>query len=382
MTPSRRGGKSLTDTWRQYWPVDHLQEILEQEKRLRELIDPPSLRLLRQIDEKQRILNQSHLDQLGLRMLDPINASLLHMAEAQFARAEVRSQIEALEDQVLESAATRARIENSLVSEFASRFQAATLAEISIAAQTALAEVPWNLIGEAVGVSAFMRVSLQDHFARFTESYARLYQGILEPSATITPLPSVVWDAPPGELFRGVELLRAVTLPPARRKTPPAAIEGIAKQLAHGEDPLLEALLLDLDPDLLIPLAGARGALRSTNPDRARHFSSSLRELFTQVLHRLAPDKAVQGWTSNPEHYDKGRPTRRARLLYICSTINYGDFSDVVEADVSATLKYLGLFQGGTHKVRSDFSEDQLHALFVRMAGLLQFLLKIIRSAP
>jgi hypothetical protein len=160
MAPSRREGESLTDTWREYWPVDHLQAILEQEKRLRELIDPPSLRLLRQIDEKQRTLNQSQLDQLTLRMLNQINASLLHVAEAQFARAEVRSQIEAIKDQVLESAATRARIENSLVSEFAFRFQAATLAEISIAAQTALAEVPWNSIGEAVGISALMRVSL------------------------------------------------------------------------------------------------------------------------------------------------------------------------------------------------------------------------------
>jgi hypothetical protein len=54
----------------------------------------------------------------------------------------------------------------------------------------------------------------------------------------------------------------------------------------------------------------------------------------------------------------------------------------VVEADVSAVLKFLGLFQGVTHNVRSDFSEDQLHAMFVRMAGVLQFLLQIARSAP
>jgi hypothetical protein len=125
---------------------------------------------------------------------------------------------------------------------------------------------------DQVGVSALMRVSLQDRFACFHESYLRLYQGLLGPPAGITaiPLASVVWDAPPGEFFRSVELLRAVTLLPAQRNTPPAATEAGAEQIAHGEVPVLKALTSELDPDLLILLAGARGALKSPNPDRAR----------------------------------------------------------------------------------------------------------------
>lgn len=374
----------LTDQWRPFLPDDLLRQIREQERLLRELSDSQSWRYLTEIDEQRRMVEQSCIHLPSTRMLAEINTSLTRVVERQSAWDAARSQLEGVRDQALESAANRARIENSLVSEVALQSQAAKLAETSVAAQRALAEVPWNAIGEAVGVSALMRVSLQNRFADFHESYVRLYQGLLEHPAGITPipLPSVVWDAPPGELFRSVELLRAVTLPPARRKTPPAATEAGAKQIAHGEDPVLEALLSDLDPDLLILLAGARGALKSTNPDRARHCSSSLRELFTQVLHRLAPDKAVLGWSSNPDHYDdKGRPTRRGRLLYICRMINSGDFSAVVEADVSAALKFLGLFHGGTHQVRSDFSEEQLYAMFVRMTGLLQFLLNI-RATP
>jgi hypothetical protein len=273
-----------------------------------------------------------------------------------------------------------ARMEHSLVPEVALCSSVARLAEISIAAQTALAEVPWNAIGEAVGVSALLRDSLQDRFARFTESYTRLYEGLLEPSAGMASMLPVVWDWPPGELFRGVELLRAVTFPPSRRKPEPAAVDGGVKQLTAGEDPAFEALLSDLDPNLLIPLAGGRGALRSTNPDRVRHFSISLRELFTQVLHRLAPDNAVKSWTSNPDHYAEGRPTRKARLLYICRKINHGDFASFLEEDVSAVLKFLNLFHGGTHNVRSALSPDQLQAMFVRMKGVLQFLLEIRRS--
>jgi hypothetical protein len=66
----------LIDAWRPYWPVDPLQEILEQERRRHELIHQSSLRLLRQIDEERRIRDQIFVDQPNMRMLDEINVSL------------------------------------------------------------------------------------------------------------------------------------------------------------------------------------------------------------------------------------------------------------------------------------------------------------------
>jgi hypothetical protein len=207
---------SLTDAWRPYWPIEHLQEILEQERRLRELINPPLLHLLGQMDELQRMGNQIYVDQRSTRRLDEINASLARVAQVQSTWDEIGSQIDATKHGVLSSATIRARMEHSVVPEVALCSSAARLAEISIAAQTVLAEVPWNAIGQAVGASALLRDALQDRFARFTASYARLYEGLLEPSAGMTPLPPVVWEGPPGELFRGVELLRAVTFPPSR----------------------------------------------------------------------------------------------------------------------------------------------------------------------
>jgi hypothetical protein len=87
-------------------------------------------------------------------MLEEINNSLARTVELQSAWQTARSQIAPLRDQVLESAATHPYIDNSLVAEIAVP-QAACLAQISIAAQTALAEVPWNAIGEAArGIGA------------------------------------------------------------------------------------------------------------------------------------------------------------------------------------------------------------------------------------
>src|SRR3546814_200632 len=48
--------------------------------------------------------------------------------------------------------------------------------------------------------------------------------------------------------------------------------------------------------DLLDLWNGALQAIKSQNPDKIRHMITSLRELYTHVLHILAPDKAFAKW--------------------------------------------------------------------------------------
>ena len=130
--------------------------------------------------------------------------------------------------------------------------------------------------------------------------------------------------------------------------------------------------------DLLPLYRGALEAVRSKNPDRIRHASISLRELFTQVLHRLAPDPEVLQWIPESSLLDeKGRPTRRARLLYICRHVYYGEFSAFIEADLDAAVEFLNLVQKGTHGVTPEFTDVQLEALVTRMESLLLHLIKL-----
>jgi len=86
------------------------------------------------------------------------------------------------------------------------------------------------------------------------------------------------------------------------------------------------ALLQRVDPGLARPYVGARDALNGNNADRARHILSSLRELWSHLLRRLAPDELVSAWiTGNTNQQDllhEGRPTRRARVLYDCRELN------------------------------------------------------------
>jgi hypothetical protein len=158
-------------------------------------------------------------------------------------------------------------------------------------------------------------------------------------------------------------------------------IHHLEKDIQQETESSLEELIGKLNVELMVLLHGARQSLESANPDKVRHFATSLRELFTHVLHALSPDEKVNKWSNSPDYYDRGKPTRRARLLYICRSLNNNPFSDFLEKDIAAVLEFLKLFQRGTHEVICSYTDFQLKMMLVRMESTLRFLLEIWRES-
>ncbi len=153
------------------------------------------------------------------------------------------------------------------------------------------------------------------------------------------------------------------------------------EKLVHFESDIqktegkLEEMLRVLDPEFLKMLKGAERALDSNNPDRARHFGTSLRELFNHVLRQLAPAPKVEDWTNDENHYHNGRPTRRARILYISRKTKSNSFKDYLHSDVKSVLEFTSLFHGITHKKISGYSKQQLRGMLTKMRGTLHLLI-------
>ncbi|MCL4850543.1 MAG: hypothetical protein KJZ78_04085 [Bryobacteraceae bacterium] len=127
-----------------------------------------------------------------------------------------------------------------------------------------------------------------------------------------------------------------------------------------------ESLLLRVDPELPRLYLGAREALYGSRSDRARHVLISLRELWSHLLRMLAPDPNVLSWVDGKkELLHEGRPTRNARVLYLCREINYGSFSELVVADTKALIKMLDIFNR-VHELNLELSEKQLRVLLFR----------------
>ena len=139
----------------------------------------------------------------------------------------------------------------------------------------------------------------------------------------------------------------------------------------------LKEHLPQINSDLNLLWLGACDSLNSSNPDKVRHTLTSLRELITQILHILAPDDATKDWVNDSNLLSNGRPTRKARLLYIARNVNNEPFNSFFEKDLNASLEFINLFQRGTHEVVSSFTENHLKAIVAKTESFVRFIIDI-----
>jgi len=249
-----------------------------------------------------------------------------------------------------------------------------SIAESAFLAQERLLRVNWESLGGVTRIDPKEFSGIHETFDSLTDRYSLLMRSIEESKNLVLSFPPIVSSGPPIEIFTSAGVLNSLSYS--------GMDEGYSeseKQIKHEIEEQIEVsvieLLDSLDPRLHKTWLGAKEALRSDNPDRKRHVVVSLRELVTHVLHSLAPDKEVQKWTDKPEHFHEGRPTRTARVLYICRGVNHGPFTSFINADVKANVEFIALFQRGTHELDIVFSESQLRALVIHTESFLRFLL-------
>lgn len=146
----------------------------------------------------------------------------------------------------------------------------------------------------------------------------------------------------------------------------------------------LSRVLSNLDPSLADMLRGARLALQTNNPDRARHCMSSYRELLRESLGHLAPDERVLEWLrteeiprDRPESGGRAGPTRRERILYLTRRIRHGDLAGFVEQDFQHLTKVYEYLCKGTHVKPGKINDDELNFIAMRAEIALVTLFKL-----
>jgi hypothetical protein len=247
------------------------------------------------------------------------------------------------------------------------------IAQASLLAQERLLNSPWENLERSIFNKTHDLSSVLDSFNTFTQSYESLIRSFNNETFSIVDFPPFVSGLPPIEILTSSDLLDSIS----RDETDDYVEEADALEIEIREDieSSLEELLSYMNPEINRLWQGAKEAMASTNPDKKRHVVVSLREMLTHILHGVAPDSEVSKWSSKPVHFHEGRPTREARLLYVCRDINHGPFEQFVSKDVEAHIKFIRLFQRGTHELDINFTEQQLRTLIVRTEALARFLL-------
>lgn len=138
-----------------------------------------------------------------------------------------------------------------------------------------------------------------------------------------------------------------------------------------------------VSPDLEHRWRGAVFALSPSNPDAARHFCASAREIFVRILDLRAPEDAVLQAKASAARTPDGRVTRRERISYLLARqgISVDALASFADADIDNVMELFRLFNDGTHGSAGSFSHLQLMGIRRRVENALQFLCQVSGSS-
>ena len=219
---------------------------------------------------------------------------------------------------------------------------------------------------------------LESSIAEVATSFRSL-AGSLREISDITRLPNFVLPGATREIYATSFALESLR-PWDERDEEEAETKNLLVAEAELETSSCITLLEQVDPGLARPYIGARDALHSNNADRARHILSSLRELWNHLLRRLAPDDLVVTWIQGIDNQKdlqyQGKPTRRARVLYVCRELNNDPLADFLMYDTRALVELIELFNR-VHELETKLTDEQLRAILLRTDSWLMYILQI-----
>ena len=219
---------------------------------------------------------------------------------------------------------------------------------------------------------------LENSIAHMATSYGSLAESLKEIS-DITSLPTFVLPGATREIYTTSFAIEALCSWVDREDDETETELQLVTE-AELETSGSIALLQQVEPGLARPYIGAWDALYGNNADRARHILSSLRELWNHLLRRLAPEDLVAAWIPGvPNQKDllhDGKPTRRARVLYVCRELNNDPLTDFLMHDTRALVKLIELFNR-VHELETELTDEQLRAILLKADSWLIYILQI-----
>ena len=117
--------------------------------------------------------------------------------------------------------------------------------------------------------------------------------------------------------------------------------------------PMLQAISVELGDRW----RGALYSLSPQNPDAARHFCTSAREIIARFLDAKAPNDTVANAMPDCDRTQQGTPTRRAKIRYILhlNGMNHDELETFVESDMENVVQLFQTFNEGTHGAAGKF---------------------------
>ena len=129
----------------------------------------------------------------------------------------------------------------------------------------------------------------------------------------------------------------------------------------NPEDVEIGNKLILVSQDLLNRWKGAIFSLNPNNPDAARHFRTSTRELFTEFIKLKASDADVFAYNPRAEKTERGNATRKEKIRYMLRNSNMdSSVIDFADADINNILELFHILSDGTHGAAGKYEYNKL----------------------
>jgi len=138
--------------------------------------------------------------------------------------------------------------------------------------------------------------------------------------------------------------------------------------------------LSSISTDLDSRWKGALFSLNPSNPDAARHFCTSAREIFTQIFDSQATDADVFALFPDCDKTPDGKnATRKSKIRYFLHKKGFVDVNveDFIENNIDNILKLFNILSAATHGKAGKYTSEKLATIKKRVEDGLVFLCDI-----
>jgi hypothetical protein len=122
---------------------------------------------------------------------------------------------------------------------------------------------------------------------------------------------------------------------------------------------------------------GAIFSLNPQNPDAARNFCTSSREVIVQLIELKASDEEVKENYPRIKFSENGKPSRRSKIEYLLHRNQRDALADFTEANIEDIMLLFRDFNDGTHGSAGKYSYYHLLKLKNRVEDSIKYLYQI-----
>jgi hypothetical protein len=232
--------------------------------------------------------------------------------------------------------------------------------------------------GDLLNITDVTRSLVEYETDRLNRAYAGFGTSVAHRPEWLAAAPDFVRTAPADIVFAQARFVRTVTT--HEEIDEESAADEIWADVQTQTLGYIEAVLPQLNPKLMKSWEGAWNTAQRRGPDWARQAASSMRFLLIEVLEAVAPVDEVRKSNLPTRYVQSGQILRLGQIHWLCEPVKNRTYGKVVRADLDSAMTIIEAMNEAVHRDDYEEIEDAFKTMAIRAAVALCNLLKLWKA--